>query len=331
MATGIRFELPKDTLFVKTYDLNLRASRIVETMIAHAAELRINVSRSSQATHLLDCGIAAVGGLEAGRMLAEVCLGGLGQVALQPSNVAPGTGLSVSITTDQPWAACMAAQYAGWKISQGKFFAMGSGPMRAAGSREPLFDQLCYRERPSQAVGVLETSKLPPDEVCDRVAADCGVAPQDLFLLCASTSSLAGTMQVVARSLETALHKMHELGFSLQNIMSGFGVAPLPPVAHDFISGIGRTNDAILYGGEVTLWLDEQDAILETLGPQIPSCASSDYGEPFQSIFARYDSDFYKIDPHLFSPAVVRLNNVRTGRCFQFGSLNPSVLQASFE
>jgi methenyltetrahydromethanopterin cyclohydrolase len=309
--------------------LNLRAARLADEIAQRADELRVEVHTAENGTRLLDCGAKTVGSMEAGRFLAQVCLAGLGRVEFVPGRSELGGGLAVAVTIDQPVAACMAAQYAGWQISGDKYFAMGSGPMRAAGSREPLFDEIGYRERPDRVVGVLETSKLPPAAVCAQIAAACGVTGEQLTLCIARTASLAGTVQVVARSVETALHKMHALGFDLSSVVSGFGVAPLPPVAHDDMAGIGRTNDAILYGGEVTLWLRDDDARLVELGRQIPSSSSADYGEPFAAIFERYDRDFYKIDSLLFSPACITLVNLASGRQFRFGQTNPAVLERS--
>jgi methenyltetrahydromethanopterin cyclohydrolase len=134
----------------------------------------------------------------------------------------------------------------------------------------------------------------------------------------------------VARSLETALHKLHELKFDLGQVVSGHGVAPLPPVAADEMKAIGRTNDAILYGGKVNIWVRADDAQLAEIGPKVPSSASSDHGAPFATIFERYNRDFYKIDPMLFSPAVVVFHNLKSGRCHAFGLLEPEVLRRSF-
>jgi len=295
-----------------SFQLNARALEIAEDLALRADDLRVLVQTLDNGTRLIDCGVQTAGSLEAGVLLAEVCLAGLGRV-----NIAAGP--VVTIATDQPLAACMASQYAGWQLAAGKFFAMGSGPMRAAGSREPLFDHIGSRERPDRVVGVLETRKAPPVEICDKIAADCGVPAHRLTLLIAPTASLAGTIQIVARSVETALHKMHEIGFDLKTILSGFGSAPLPPVASDDLTGIGRTNDAILYHGNVTLWLQGDDAQIASLGPKIPSSASSDYGEPFLKIFERYNRDFYKIDPLLFSPAQVTLVNLTSGTSHRFG------------
>jgi methenyltetrahydromethanopterin cyclohydrolase len=224
----------------------------------------------------------------------------------------------------------MASQYAGWQIAAEGYFAMGSGPMRAARGREGLFDSIGYREPAPHVVGVLESGALPPAEVCSQISQECGIAPGELTLLVAPTSSVAGTAQVVARTVETCLHKMHELGFGLHCVKSGFGVAPLPPVAVDDLVGIGRTNDAVLYGGEVTLWVRTEDGLIEELGPRIPSSSSPDWGRPFLDVFEEHDRDFYKIDPLLFSPACVSLVNLDTGRLHCFGEVRPEVIGKSF-
>src|SRR4051812_16351744 len=276
--------------------------------------LNVTVSLAPCGTQICDYGVKAAGGLEAGRQLAEICMADLGRVEIARGVVGNLSGPVVTVRTDQPVLACLAGQYAGWQITGEKFFAMGSGPMRAAASKEPLFEHLGYRERPDRVVGVLETSKLPPDEICQRIAADCDVSPKDVVLLAARTASIAGTVQIVARTVETALHKLHAIGYDVHKVVSGIGSAPLPPVAADDLVGIGRTNDAVLYGGEVTLWVRDDDGRLAEIGPKIPSSASADFGEPFAAVFERYGRDFYKIDPLLFSPAVITLVNLTSGR-----------------
>jgi methenyltetrahydromethanopterin cyclohydrolase len=179
-------------------------------------------------------------------------------------------------------------------------------------------------------VGVLETRQFPPDEVCRDLAAQCRVPADRLTLLLAPTASLAGTVQVVARSVETALHKLHALGFDLRRVVGGCGLAPLPPPGRDDMAAIGLTNDAVLYGGQATLWVRGDDASLDEIGPQVPSAASPDFGEPFAEIFERYERDFYKIDPHLFSPAEVTFHNIDTGRTLRCGWLQPEILERSF-
>ena len=236
----------------------------------------------------------------------------------------------VAVSVNMPVAACMASQYAGWQIKVGKYFAMGSGPMRAVYGGEPLFNEIGHRQRPVLAVGVLESGELPDEETVQYIATKCGVTRQGLTLMVARTASLAGGVQVVARSVETAMHKLHTLGFDLTRVVGGYGVAPVPPVAKNDASAIGRTNDAVLYGGQATLYVTGDDDSLAELGPKLPSSASKDYGQPFKKIFKQYDYDFYKIDPLLFSPAAVSLQNIQTGRVHSFGAVDHDVLAASF-
>lgn len=310
--------------------LNRRAQVHADALVADAAALRGVLRPCESGARIVDLGVETRGGLEAGRRLAEICLAGLGQVRFAPNAAELGGGLAVLVTTDQPIAACMAAQYAGWQVTGEKFFALGSGPMRAAAGREELFDNIGHRETSPVAVGVLESRKFPPPAVVRDMAAKCSVAPEQLTLLVAPTASLAGTVQVVARSVETALHKLLELGGDLTEVVSGAGVAPLPPLAADDLAAIGRTNDAILYGGHVTLWVVGDADRWQTLGDQMPSTASRDHGRPFADIFAQYNHDFYQIDPHLFSPATVTLHHLPTGRTTRHGQLCPEVLERSF-
>lgn len=313
-----------------TMTLNERAMRLADYAASTAATLRAAVSTTTGGARIIDCGVKAAGGLQAGLALARVCLAGQAEISLVPGEVAGVASPSVVVNSDAPVLACMASQYAGWQVSVGKFFAMGSGPMRAAYGKEELFDHIPGREKPPVAVGVLETRKLPDDAVVDHLSQALQVPANKITLLTAPAASQAGNLQVVARSLETALHKMHELGFNLHNVVSGFGSAPLPPVARDELRAIGRTNDAILYGGRVTIWVNAEDDEIAQVGPKIPASASSDYGAPFASIFARYDHDFYKIDPMLFSPAEIVLCNLKSGRAFAFGRTRSDVLYQSF-
>ena len=311
-------------------DLNRRAAQLFERAALCADELKIAAHTRADGGQTLDFGVAAPGGLEAGRVLAEICLSGLGEVDVVPANADLPTHLAVSVRTDEPVSACLRSQYAGWQIAGEKFFAMGSGPMRAAAGREEVIKQLGGKEPAQLVVGVLETRKLPPETVVAELAGKCGVPPSGVLLAAAPTASFAGTIQVVARSVETALHKLHELGFDVNRVVSGYGVAPLPPIGRDDLVSIGLTNDAILYGGQVTLWVRGDDESLAKIGPRVPSCSSSAYGQTFARLFEQAGHDFYKLDPHLFSPAVVTFNNLDTGRVFQFGKIDRKVLLESF-
>ncbi len=308
--------------------VNEGAAKIVEAMVAQAESLGIQVSKLPSGAQVLDLGVQALGGLQAGRYLSEVCMGGLGHVTFLPLQFGdywlPGVGVSV----DSPAIGCMASQYAGWAIKREKYFAMGSGPARALAVVEKLYDKLEYRDKADVAAIVLEGRQLPTDEVATYIAGKCGVNPACLTLLIAPTASVAGSIQISARVVETGLHKMTELGFDVRQIVSGYGTAPIATVDKDDLHAIGRTNDCILYGGQVYYTVRADDAEVAALVERIPSSASSDYGKPFYRLFKQY-GDFYKIDPLLFSPAQVTINNLASGKSYRAGHLNAEVLGAS--
>ncbi|MEQ1825030.1 MAG: methenyltetrahydromethanopterin cyclohydrolase [Pirellula sp.] len=313
-----------------TAQLNQQAFEMCSTAADNSHALRIVGHRTALGSHILDFGVAVPGGIEAGIVLAGVCMSRRAEIAVHPANYSVGPWPQIQVATDDPVHACMASQYAGWPVQCGKFFAMGSGPMRAKRGKEHVLTHLGISDSSSCAVGVLECDRLPDEAVCQLIATECGLDPSKLFLCVAPTRSIAGTIQVVARSIETSMHKLFELGFDLRSVVSGHGTAPMPPPAIDFAQGIGRTNDAILYGGHVTLWIDTEDETVQTIGPKIPSIASRDYGSPFAKTFKQYDYDFYKVDPGLFSPAMITIINLKSGRSFRFGSLRPDILAQSF-
>ena len=310
--------------------LNERTVSLLLLLRTESDRLRIERRTIEGGGELFDFGVTAPGGLQAGLWLARMCLAGLGEASMAPGELAGRAWPQVHVVTDHPVAACLYSQYAGWQLSVEKFFAMASGPMRAAAAREELFGKLGYRESAAAVVGVLEGRKLPGAAVYQAIAEKTGVAAGNVSLLIAPTASQAGTVQVVARAVETALHKLFELGFDVTRIQSAWGAAPLAPVAKDDLTGIGWTNDAILYGGRVALWVRGDDESLEEIGPQVPADSSPSHGQPFRAIFEAAGRDFYKIDPHLFSPAEITFHNLDTGRTHQFGRVAPDVLRQSY-
>jgi methenyltetrahydromethanopterin cyclohydrolase len=288
------------------------------------------VHEDASGCRVLDCGVVARGGLEAGCALARVEMAGLGKIALVagPSELwqAPG----VAVQTDHPAVACLASQHAAWRIASEGFLAVASGPIRALARDDPLAARLAPQEDEEIAVGVLESRALPPPTIYAELARQCRVRTSGLILLVVAAGSQAGILRGAARSVEFAVRKLLDLGFEVSRVESGYGVAPLPPVSGDDTKAMERATDAILYGSQVTLWVRGDDDRLATLGPQIPSNASADHGLPFGEIFERYDRDLGSVDPRLFGPSVVTLLNVETGRSFRFGCLMPDVLQRSF-
>jgi methenyltetrahydromethanopterin cyclohydrolase len=310
--------------------MNERAAMLADRIVERAVELRVVVRTLPSGARVIDAGIDTPGGYGAGLALAELCMGGLGHLELAPVAIAGESWAGVQVWTDYPAECCMASQYAGWAIKVNGFFAMGSGPLRAkARVEKELYGRLGYAEEASRGVLVLEGRTPPTDEVATWVATKAGVAPAAITFAIAPTASLAGGLQIVARVLETGLHKMETLGFDVTRVVSAVGTAPVPPVAKSDIRAIGRTNDCVLYGGQARFTVRAEDDELEELASRLPSTTSRDYGTPFYDTFKRYDNDFYKVDPLLFSPAEVWLTSVASGRTFHAGRLNPDVLRAS--
>lgn len=306
------------------------AAPLVESLVADAPWLRLDVTRSPCGARIVDAGIAVRGGIEAGRRIAEICLGGLGHVEIGSSARFPRWATVLTVSTADPVLACLGSQYAGWSLAEGDFFALGSGPGRALWAKEALFADLGYRDSGEAACLVLEVGAMPPDTLVARIAQDCGVKPENLTLILTPTTSLAGTAQIVARVLEVALHKAHSLHFPLARIVDGIGTSPLPPPAPEFVAAMGRTNDATLYGGDVQLFVEGPEDEARALAEGLPSSTSRDHGRTFAEIFTAYKGDFYAMDPMLFSPARVTVTALSTGHSFTFGAFHEEILERSF-
>jgi methenyltetrahydromethanopterin cyclohydrolase len=312
--------------------INARAGELADAMVREAAALRIGVRRYGAT--IIDCGAEHFGGIEAGLRMAAIAMGGLGTVSIVPSDATARWPWHVVVRSSQPATAFLASQYAGWALqhedSAGNFSALGSGPARALARREDLFAELAHREHSERAILALESDHPPPKPVLEKVAADCGVALDRLTVLFAPIRSIAGTVQIIARCAEVALHKAHHLGFPLDRILDAVGSAPLSPPHPDLVTAMGRTNDAIIYGGRVHLFVSGPAKEAARLAEGLPSANSRDYGSPFAEVFRRFGGDFYAIDPALFSPAAVAVTALETGETFRAGAISTELLDASF-
>ncbi|MFG0290972.1 MAG: methenyltetrahydromethanopterin cyclohydrolase [Rhodopirellula sp. JB044] len=325
--------MTSETLFTARR-LHRHAHSLFDESWKNADDFR-SVGVNMAGARILDCGVNRPGSLQAGLLLARLCFGDFADVSIVPAEPDMVADNAVLVRTDRPIEACLGGQYAGWPVSVDDFFAMGSGPMRMLRGREEMLEHLGLVQSAGEedfAVGVLESDKLPGEEVIRAIASECTVPPERLCLGIAPSTSIAGSVQVVARSVETALHKLHALDFDVTKLISATGVAPLPPASKpgDTIGGIGRTNDAMLYGAKVSLWIDADDEAIEKVIDKVPSRSSSDYGQPFAKVFKQYDYDFYKVDPMLFSPAVVTIHSCKSGRSWRRGTLDREVLGESF-
>jgi len=318
--------LPKPKLSV-----NEKALRLVDRLREHADQYGVIVKETGNGATLIDAGMKAKGGFGAGKIITEICLGGLGKARISSIMYGDLVFSSIFVHTNHPAVSTLGSQFADWQIKQGQFSAIGSGPARAlARKNRKLYEEIDYRDEADATVLVLETSSEPPEQVIENIAEDSGVSVNHLSLILVPTTSLAGSAQVSGRIVETGLHKLSKLGLDPKRVTNAFGSAPIAPVHPKFAVAMGRTNDAILYCGfahyDLSGYGDEE---LEAFVVKAPSSASRSYGLPFQQIFKNANYDFYKIDPDLFAPASVSVLNLDTGRLFKAGETNFEVFKRS--
>lgn len=313
--------------------VNERAMRLIEWGIEHSEELGILKEKHQAGATVLDLGIRARGGFLAGKFMTEVCLGNLGKASITHMAYDDIVLPSVYVETDFPAIATLGAQFAGWQIKTHNYFAMGSGPARALALKpKELYQKIGYKDTFDNAAIALEASKYPTKEALEYIAGECEVPLANLYVLIAPTSSMTGSVQISGRIVEAGIHRLTEIGFDPKKILYGCGYAPIAPIHPDTGQAMGRTNDAISYGGAVFYSVDfEDDAKLKELVHRAPSSTSKDYGRPFFETFKAADFDFYKIDPSIFAPAVFAVNNVRTGVTHTSGRINAQLLKQTME
>ncbi|MEM7784949.1 MAG: methenyltetrahydromethanopterin cyclohydrolase, partial [Planctomycetota bacterium] len=279
---------------------------------------------------ILDFGVEVAATTEAGILLSKICMGGLAEIEIASQNE---IGLDlIHVQTKSPVDACIGCQYAGWPISVGDFFAMCSGPIRVSRGREQILKDSGFFDATSTVgVGILETSTIPGSDVIAHMVKETQIKANQMFLCVARTASLAGLTQVVSRSVETAMHKLHEMQFPLTKIQSGYGTAPLPPIPDKDVTALGWSNDSILYGGHVQFEIECSENEIQEMIDDIPSRSSKEFGTPFLEIFQSYNYDFYQIDPHLFSPAKIAITVLPSNRKFESGTIRNDILSTSFQ
>ena len=319
-------ELPPNRLSV-----NQKAWRLAKKLLESPEEYGVVVKETKYGI-LIDAGIDARGGFQAGKIITEICLGGYGEATITSTKYDDLTLPSIFVQTNYPAMSTLGSQFADWQIKVGDYSAIGSGPARALiRKNRKLYEEISYEDKSDVAVLVLETSKEPPESVMAQIVQDCKVNPDQLLVILVPTSSVAGLTQVSGRIVETGLHKLMKLGLDPKLALHGFGSVPIAPVHPKFAQAMGRSNDAIMYMGEASFNISgfKDDGKLRKIVEEAPSSSSKSYGRPFIQIFKEAKCDFYKIDPNLFAPAVITLNNIETGNILKAGKINLEVFKRS--
>ena len=312
--------------------VNEHALDVFEEMMDFADELKVGVEELANGTTIIDAGVNEPGGFEAGLYLARICMADLADIRFTSVALKGRAFPAIQVTTDFPILSCMASQYAGWQIKVEKFFAMGSGPARALAKKpKKLYEEIGYEDVAEEAVLVLEGRQIPDENVAEKIAQECDVRPEDLYIAIAPTASVAGSVQISARVVETGIHKLESIGFDINKIKHGHGVAPIAPIVGDDVKCMGSTNDCIIYCGR-TFYVVEYESLdeLKEFLKKAPSETSSSYGKPFYVTFKEAGFDFYKVDAGVFAPAEITINEIKSGKTFSCGRINEDVLLQSF-
>jgi len=317
---------------LKTLSVNRLGWKLLEKLCENPDFYGVKVQKAGSGTTIVDAGVKAKGGLQAGRIITEICMGGCGKARITSRKYGKLELPFIFVHTDHPAIATLGSQYAGWQISEEGYFAIGSGPARALALKpKEIYREIGYRDDFNKAIVVLETEKFPPATLLERLVSDCKILHENLVVILTPTTSVAGTVQVSGRIVETGIHKLRKLGLNPNAILHAWGCAPIPPIHPKFADAMARANDAILYGGTAYYIVEyEDEEELQKIVKNAPSNASKDYGKPFIETFKEANCDFYKIDPNLFAPAVLIINNIKTGRVFKAGKINVETLAKSF-
>jgi methenyltetrahydromethanopterin cyclohydrolase len=318
----------KDALSV-----NRLAWPLVAELTENADLYGVKVQKTTEGATVIDAGINTKGGLRAGRLITEICMGGLGKAEITSSKYDDLDLPTVFVYTDHPTIATLASQLAGWHISGEGYSAIGSGPARALALKpKKIYKEIRYKDKFDKAIVILETENFPPSNVVNQISKDCGIRPEKLKIIITPTTSLAGVTQISGRIVETGIQKLRKLGIKPETILHAWGSAPIPPLHPKLNNSMGRTNDAILYGGTFACVIEgENQKRLARIVDRAPSNSSKSYGKPFVKIFQEANNDFYKIESDLFAPAVVIINDARTGRTIRNGKINIKMLKESFD
>lgn len=313
--------------------VNERAVYLAEKMLNDPDAYRVKVSDICGA-HVIDCGVEAPGGWEAGKLVTKILLGGLNDVSfgIFPEKIGGVYYSCVNTFSDFAVLQQAGCNISGWELRPGKYAPVLAGPGRTL-ARKPgdwLEAYTDYQDCYHKAVLTVEKGTAMDEEEVQELIDAVGVAPENLYIILAATGSTVGSVQIAARILEVTIHRLCQEGFPLESILNMHGFCVIPPTVKDDLTAMGRTNDILIYGGQATCTVDCADEEIERVIGKITSDQSPAYGVMFQEIFQKYGCDFYQVPSETYSPAKVFIINQRTGHLFTAGEFNLGILERSF-
>jgi methenyltetrahydromethanopterin cyclohydrolase len=310
--------------------VNRGAMTLVRELIERADELQIEIETTTAGATVIDMGQRVPGSWEAGRLYAEITMGGLGSVSFGDFELAGHHLRSVLVSTEHPVEACWVAQKHADRRSGDPDDVILAGPAKALlVPIDPSVAQAGYQEMHRQAVAPLQLERRVTDDDIAWLARACQLPPRDIFVLVAPTPSLVCAIQVVARSVDNAMHRLHSAGLELTSIESLRGSAPVPPRADDELSALGRINDSLMYGTQVHAQV-RYSGDLSAVATQVASQPPASRGRPFLDILAAADNDFHNVPLDVFCIAEMSITDIDSGSSATAGDLDYDLLATSF-
>lgn len=303
---------------------------LVAELIERADELQIEVETTTAGATVIDMGLRVPGSLEAGRLYAEVTMGGLGSVSFGDFDLGDRRLRSVLVSTDHPVEACWVAQKHADRRPDDPHDMILAGPAKAL--LVPTDDSVAragYHETHRQAVAPLQLERSVTDDDIAWLAGACRIPARDIFVLVAPTPSVVCAVQVAARTADNAMHRMHSAGIDLDEVVSLRGSAPLPPRADDETVALGRINDSLMYGSQVHAQV-KYGGDLAAVASRVSSQPPASRGRPFLDIYAAAGNAFHNVSLDVFCIAEISITDVASGRAVTAGTLNRDLLVKSF-
>jgi methenyltetrahydromethanopterin cyclohydrolase len=273
---------------------------------------------------LIDAGVDVLGSFEAGRILIEICHGGLANASLGLTDIGGTLLPQVTVESFRPTISTYGLQ-ASYPLSTDEPGVRLSGPIRL------YLDGAVVMENPA-AIAVIESDHLLDDEFALALAERSNLSPQSLTLIVVPGWSVVGAVQIAGRVNESVIFTLEEsLKVDSRKVKHMIGQAPVCPVSQIDSPEEKRPypDDFIHYAGEVVLTLlasPEDD--LERLAHLLSFASTSIYGSLFHDVLAVAGGIFEAIPDliHINKPAQVTIEDLSTGRAAHAGVKDVALL-----
>ncbi len=317
------------------FSINQEAVRIVkEKIIPCVEQLNCRKTTLKNGGTVVDMGLETPGGWLAAKLFIDATIAGLGRVDYGRFQHGSIDLPAIEVYIDRPQIACLSSQFSSWPMAKkdipGYIRPMGSGPARALAQNDFAVKVWDYVDVHHETVFGLQAEALPDEAFVDEIAAACGIAPENIYLLVVRTGSLAGSIQVCSRTIETSIWRLHVKGFDIKKVISGMGSCPIAPPVKDECRAMVRVNAAVLYGGIVRYVVDCTDAEIEAVIDKLPTQSARRYGYSFAKMLEEGERDIFKTDKDIHGVAIFEIMNYATGSVFKAGEIREEYLKEIF-